>query len=61
MKSIKEILMERDGMSAEEADAEIAACREDFNQRLNDGEMPHNICEEWFGLEPDYLDELIPV
>lgn len=58
-KSIKDILMERDGMSAKEADAEIEACRDAFNERLADGEMPDDICGEWFGLEPDYIDELI--
>lgn len=59
MYSIKKVLMERDEMSAEEADAEIQACQEDLHKRLADGEMPFDICAEWFGLEPDYLDELM--
>ena len=59
--TIKEILIRRDEMSEEEAEAEIEACRQDFNERLLNGETPHNICEEWFGLEPDYLDELISI
>ena len=57
--TIREILMSRDGMTAQEADAEISAAQEDFNYRLARGEMPDDICEEWFGLEPDYIDELI--
>ena len=59
MSSIKEILMERDGMSAEEANNLIQDAKEDLNNRLANGEMPFDICEEWFGLEPDYIDELI--
>jgi len=59
MGTIKSALMERDGMTAEEADKLIAECKEDMNQRLADGEMPMDICEEYFGLEPDYLEELI--
>ena len=33
--------------------------RADMNDRLANGEMPEDICEEWFGLEPDYIFELI--
>lgn len=61
MRSIKEVLMERDGLTEDEAENEISACRKDLNERLMNKEMPYNICEEWFGLEPDYLDELIPI
>ena len=59
MKSIKEVLMERDGMSAAEADGLISECKADFDERLNSGEMPFDICQEYFGLEPDYLEELM--
>ena len=59
MKGIKQILMERDGMTADEADDLIMDAKADMNERLADGEMPEDICEEWFGLEPDYLFELI--
>ena len=58
MYSIKKVLMKRDGMSVEEANEEIAACKKDLYERLADGEMPFDICAEWFGLEPDYLDDL---
>lgn len=58
-KSIKEILMERDGLTSDEADECIADATKDMNDRLAQGKMPHDICEEWFGLEPDYLDQLI--
>ena len=57
--SIKEILMRRDGMTAEEADELIMEAQEELLNRLDDGEMPYDICQEYFGLEPDYLTELI--
>jgi hypothetical protein len=57
-KTIKQVLMERDKMSAEEADKLIAEAKQDLLDRLDEGEYPYNICEEWFGLEPDYLEEL---
>jgi len=57
--SIKSVLMNRDGMSEEEANSLIADAREDFNTRLAEGETPFDFCAEWFGLEPDYLDELM--
>lgn len=59
MKSIKQILMERDGMSVQEAGNLISACQKDLMDRLAAGEMPDDICSEWFGLEPDYVMELI--
>ena len=57
--SIKEVLMTRDRLTADEADEAIKECRADLNERLASGEMPYDICEEYFGLEPDFLDELI--
>lgn len=59
MKTIKEVLIARDGMSEKEADDLIAEAKQDFNDRLETGESPMDICEEWFGLEPDYLDEFL--
>ena len=61
MATIKEVLMKRDGMLDYEADDLIDQAREDLIERLEDGEMPMDICSEWFGLEPDYIDELIPL
>jgi hypothetical protein len=31
----------------------------DLYARLEAGEPAMDICQEWFGLEPDYLDDLI--
>lgn len=57
--SIKEVLMKRDGMSAEEADNLIQAARDALSERLAEGDLPFDICQEWFGLEPDYIMELV--
>lgn len=59
MRTIKEILIERDDMTEENAEALIKDAKNDLFQRLEKEEMPEDICEEWFGLEPDYLMELI--
>jgi len=59
METIKEILIRRDGMTGSEADTLIQSARDDMNSRLADGEMPYEICEEYFGLEPDYIFELV--
>ena len=59
MDNIKSILMSRDGMTEQESDDLIKEARADLMDRLADGDMPDDICEEWFGLEPDYIMELI--
>lgn len=59
-RTIKQILMDRDGMTAKEADALIQRAQDDLYERLGRGEMPFDICEEWFGLEPDYIHEITP-
>jgi hypothetical protein len=56
---IAEILMRRDGMTKEDADDMVEEAREDLLERLDGGEMPLDICAEWFSLEPDYIDELM--
>jgi hypothetical protein len=62
-KSLKEVIMERDCLSEDVADELIEACRAEMMERLADpatmDEMPFDILEEWFGLEPDYLDDII--
>lgn len=59
MESIKEVLMRRDGMSMEDAEGLIKQAADDLMERLEAGEYPEDICEEWFGLEPDYIFELL--
>jgi len=59
--SIKEIIMNRDEMTEEAANELIEEAREALQEYLNndDQDSAYNICEEYFGLEPDYLDELL--
>lgn len=60
MLSIKETIIERDGMSEREAEEQIAFVRKELNRRLiEEPENCYNICEEFFGLEPDYLFDLL--
>lgn len=55
MLSLKETLMQRDELSAEVAEEliEIAA------QRVRDGDDPEEVLEEEFGLEPDWVMDLL--
>ena len=59
MKNLIETLMDRDGLSKTEAEQEVEECRQDLMDRLEEGDLPFDILEEWFGLEPDYLDDLM--
>lgn len=58
-KSILEVLMERDGLSRDDAMCLIQEARKDLMDIIEDGEDAYNFCQERFGLEPDYLDDLI--
>ena len=55
MKTIKQVLMRRDRISANEADEMIEYAKE----RIADGEDPEDVCRDEFGLEPDYVLELL--
>jgi len=55
METLKDILMRRDGLSAAEAQDLIDEARE----RVLEGEDPEEILLDDFGLEPDYLWELL--
>jgi len=63
MKKIKQILIERDGMDADEAQSLIDEAVEVLQEYIENGEMDsaYNICQDYFGLEPDYLDEIMPI
>ena len=58
---ILDILMRRDGNSHDEAQERIDEAKRDLQGLINSGDMElaFNICEDHFGLEPDYLDELM--
>ena len=56
LKTVKEILIERDGMSAAEADEEIR----EMKNRVMEGEDPEEILYD-IGLEPDYIFDIMPL
>jgi hypothetical protein len=53
--NLKKDIMQRDGLTSEEADEMINDARE----RVMEGENPDEILHEDFGLEPDYIFDLI--
>jgi len=59
--SIKQILMRRDNLSVTEAEDLITNARKALIGYLNndDQDAAENICQEYFGLEMDYIIELI--
>lgn len=59
--TIKQILIRRDNMTEDEAENLIDEAKEAINEYLDNQDMDsaYDVCEEYFGLEPDYLDELI--
>ena len=59
--TIKEILMRRDNLSEEEADDLINEAKDALIDYLECGltEQAYEVCSDFFGLEPDYIDELI--
>jgi len=59
METIKQVLIRRDGMDPDEAEALIEEAVEELrasDMNILDAEQ---ICQDYFGLEPDYLMELI--
>lgn len=53
--SLHEVLMERDGLTEEEADAAI----EEAQELVAEGADPEDVLHDEFGLEPDYVWDLI--
>jgi len=61
METIKEVLMRRDNMDEASADALIKEAKIEFNWLIAHGNFDEaeEICYTFFGLEPDYIMELI--
>jgi hypothetical protein len=61
MQSLKDVLMKRDGLTENEAMEEIEGAREELAYLLECGDMigADTFMEDYFGLEPDYLIELL--
>ncbi len=60
-KSLKETIMARDGHTSEEADSLIKEATDALFEyiEVSDNDSAENVCEEYFGLEPDYVEDLI--
>lgn len=58
---LKEVIMQRDGMTSEEADELIQEAKETMQKYLAEGDFmaAEDICQDYFGLEPDYLFDLL--
>ncbi len=59
--SLKAVLMERDNLTESQALRKIAEAKKRLTRYFDTGNMEkaENICFEMFGLEPDYLFELM--
>ena len=57
-KDARKVLMERDGLSAKEAEREISAFRENVLTSDNPLDAFDDIVD-MLGLEPDYLEEIL--
>lgn len=61
VQSLKEILIERDGMAEHEAEHQVDLARREIEEIIEDGDLDEaeNYMKEEFGLEPDYLEEFL--
>lgn len=61
MTEIEKILIERDGISKEEASDLVSQAKLQLAEYLDndDHESAEQICEEFFGLDPDYIFDLL--
>lgn len=53
--NLKKVLMRRDGLTSSEADERIAEAKE----MIADGQDPEEVLHDEFGLEPDYVFDLL--
>ena len=59
--SLKEVLKRKYNYNDQEAEEQIKFAENELLERLENNEYPFNLMEELFGLEPDYLDEIMPI
>lgn len=55
LEPIKSIIMRRDGATSEDFDMMLEGALRDFDEGMD----PEEILSSWFGLEPDYVFELL--
>jgi len=56
--SIASVLKRRDGLSQKQADERVDELRNEFYQRMENGDDVWDLMDE-VGLEPDYLEEFL--
>lgn len=58
---ITRVLVDRDGFTPNEASDEFKIALEAFSGLMDEdgASYPYDFCQTWFGLEEDYLDEMI--
>jgi len=58
---VVKILMERDSLPLEEAIAQVEECRDALHEAMEPGTdcFEEDIIQEYLGLEPDYLFDII--
>ena len=63
LKPLRQALMERDGITADEAEQLVKEASAELRLRIEENDsmidLMDSFCYEWFGLEPDYIEELI--
>jgi len=61
MESIVDVLMRRDGMTREDEEQLVSDCKDDLYDSIENGDLMYaeDMCQSWFGLEPDYMMELL--
>lgn len=61
MQTLIQVLIERDGITEEQAKEDIRECRTEMLAAIESGNMfeAEEIFADWFGLEPDYLFDVI--
>lgn len=62
MNQVVKILMERDGLTEEEAKAEFRKSRKEIYEAIHDGanvDEVEDLVSDLFGLEPDYIFDIL--
>ena len=61
MERIEDVLVKRDGLSLDEAKGQVKEAAEALMDYIEEGDFAsaEDVCSEFFGLEPDYLEQLL--
>ena len=59
MNPVVKILMDRDGLSEDEAIVEVRECRRAMQDAIEENYEPEDVIQDMLGLEPDYLFDVL--